>query len=569
MRKFLATTGFILLVAALAAGIWWAWPILFPQLPSGWLSTLGRADAALLQNRPDIAKAALEPVPAALPVSAWLQWEKRVAKIAALTGDWKWAAASAAPARAQYPGNEQLTAIEVWALLQDHRPAEALSRAEHVLKSPPWAKLRTQAAVEAAGLASGDWSDLRARVAEPGAADVWDRLTGFDSSPEVSKDALLASLAEGRLDSARIHLDALSAVERDRPPFDRLQALLAYDQGDFERAAALLKSLPQQPDTLLVLGDVYLRLGDPGQARIIYDQLLSEQPDRVPLALAVNRATLALDDDPQLAADLLQRVTGGLGPGGAGRIKLLSLEARYRMGETEAVRTQLDRLISDEAESQLGLDAELLKGRLMPQWSSMPRLSSLLHRHPEAQPLAERLAWLLLAAQDYNGAHRALDLHEAALHRLGQDPPWWSWYLRGVIYAAENQLSDASKSFEKVPPPWRDATFWADWSLIATVSSQQASDNREPLLNDAFERLNKAIDLLPPSDSPQLLKRRSVWLTRRGEVEAALVPLSNKKDGQRLKASARQDFAQAVQLDAGNLRAAFLLRQTAEAQDKP
>jgi tetratricopeptide (TPR) repeat protein len=562
MRKFLAATGFILLTAALAAGGWWAWPILFPSLPSGWLSTLARADAALLENRPDLAKAALDPLPSALPVSGWLQWEKRVARTAALTKDWKWATESAAPAHAQYPGNTDLTAFEVWALLQDHRAAEALPLAEKVLKGTPWDSLRIQATVEAAGLATEDWSDLRGKLADPGVSDVWDKLSGVDSSPEVNKNALLAALADGRMDAARAHLDALSPLERDKPPFDRLQALMAYDQGDFGRAAALLKSLPHQPDMLLVLADVYLHLGDPDQARLIYDELLAEEPNHVPLALAVNRAELALDDDPQLAVNVLSRVTEGFDQAGLGKVKLLTLEARFRMGETDAVRVALDRLVAGENESALGLDAELLKGRLMPEWSSVPRLWSLLHRHPESQPLAERLTWLLLAGQDYDGAHRALDLHAAVLNKEGQDPPWWVKFLQGLIFAAENKLPQASDALASVPAPWRDATFWADWALIASVSAQLAPDSeRESLLNDALERFNRALDELPPSATADQLKRRSLWLTRRGEVQTALVPLSNREEGQKLKDAARRDLTQAVQLDTTNLKAAFLLRQ--------
>jgi tetratricopeptide (TPR) repeat protein len=206
----------------------------------------------------------------------------------------------------------------------------------------------------------------------------------------------------------------------------------------------------------------------------------------------------------------------------------------------------------------------------MPEWSSVPRLWSLLHRHPDVEPLAERLVWLLLAGRDYSGAHRALDLHEAALKAEGHEPPWWSRFLRGLLLAAENQLTEASEALGTVPVAWRDATFYADWSLVASVSAQQAAAQREPLLNDALERLNKALDLLPPSQTPDQLKRRSLWLARRGEVQTALVPLSNKQEGRSLKDAAQRDFTQAVQLDPSNLKAAFLLRQAlAVSQEKP
>src|SRR5262249_52167519 len=151
------------------------------------------------------------------------------------------------------------------------------------------------------------------------------------------------------------------------------------------------------------------------------------------------------------------------------------------------------------------------------------------------------------------------------------EPPWWSRFLRGLTYAAENRLNMASDTLAAVPSPWRDATFWSDWALVGSVRAQQTSgSDREPLLNDALERLNKALDLLPPAATPELLKRRSLWLTRRGEVQTALIPLSAKDTGRTLKDAATRDLTQAAQLDPANLKAAFLLRQTlAASQEKP
>src|SRR6185369_1449993 len=138
MRKFLVWTGSLLLIAALGLGGWWAWPILFPSLPTGWFSTLSKADAALLQNRPDLARKALDPVPQGLPVNGWLQWEKRVQAVAVRTDAWTWAAGVASSAHAQYPGNVELAAYLVWTLLKDHRAAEASVLAEKVLGGTPW-----------------------------------------------------------------------------------------------------------------------------------------------------------------------------------------------------------------------------------------------------------------------------------------------------------------------------------------------------------------------------------------------------------------------------------------------
>jgi len=573
MRKFLVLTGCLLLLAAVGAGAWWAWPILFPGLPNGWLSTLAKADAALIQHRPDLARKALGPAPKSLPVTGWLQWEKRVQEVAVSTQAWKWASEVAAAAQSQYPGNTDLTAYLVWTLLQDHRPDEALKWGEKVLTGTPWQGLTTQAKVESLGLAKGDWSEFRQTLSQPSpeAFRAYQTLASIDPQPEIRKNALLSALAEGRLEEARNHLSVLTPAQRDQPPFDRLQALMAYDAGDWNRAAALLKSMARsQPETLLVLADVYLHLGDTEQAGIIYDQLLADHPDISP-SLGINRATLYLDQgDPGGALTLLNKLVAQH-PEAASSTRLLVLEARFRLGEADTVRAALDTLIQNSGESTRGLEAELLKGRLFPEWSSVPRLWSLLHRHPDFSPLAERLTWLLLVSQDYPGAHRVLDLHEAALRKQGVLPPWWMPFLRGLLLAVEDRLPEASVSLAQVPAPWRDATFFADWSLTSLVQAQEADPGqRKPYLDDALGRLSRALDLLPPSSLPAALHRRSLWLTRRGELQTALIPLTNTPDRGALRSAAAEDLRQAVQLDPDNYRASFLLRQTMTVkQDKP
>jgi len=257
--------------------------------------------------------------------------------------------------------------------------------------------------------------------------------------------------------------------------------------------------------------------------------------------------------------------------GNRDKARLLILEARFQLGEKEAVRTALDALIGANEESNLSIEAELLKGRLFPDWSSTPRLWSLLHRHPDFPPLAERLAWLLISAQDYSGAQRVLDLHNAVLGKAGDAPPWWSRELRALLLAVDNRLPESSEVFATVPPAWRDATFFANWSLVSLIQAQQADpDERRTLLEGALENLTKALDLLPSASEPVLLKRRSVWLTRHGELQSALVPLENSSQRIQLRSAATEDFRQATQLDPENLRASFLLRQALTVpQEKP
>lgn len=574
MRKFLVLTGSLLFIAALGLGGWWAWPILFPSLPSQWLSTLAKVDAALVQNRPDQARLALSKVPEALPVTGWLQWEKRVQAVASATHAWSWAASVARTAQAQYPGNTDLTAYLVWTLLQDGKADEAWALAKKVLPGTDWASLAVQASVEASGLAQGDWSAFRETLAEPSqdSYHAYERLVGLSDDPALRKNALLAALSRGDLEGARQHLGVLTPQQRDRPPFDRLQALMAYDQGDWSRAAALLKALPKtKAENLLVLADVYLHLGDPAQAQVIYDQLLADQPDDLPASLVVNRATLALDEgDAGGARALVERWIAAHPEGGQPRIRLLALEAQFRLGD-HGVLKSLEALMAGGGESDLALEAELLKDRLYPDLTSVPRLWSLIHRHPTYQPLAERLAWLLVASQDYPGAGKVLDFHEAALEAAGQPKPWWSLLVRALLLSLENRWAEADRAFDQVPPAWRSAAFWADWALNSAVLAQVTDpDQRKPFLENALDRMTKALELLPPSSEPSALHRRSLWLTRRGEVQVALVPLEPPAQRGALRSAATEDFHQAVQLDPDNLRASFLLRQAeVTPQEKP
>ena len=413
----------------------------------------------------------------------------------------------------------------------------------HALKEVP--AINSQ--IEGDMLPSGGWAEFRTLLGEPSGVSLalYGRLGHIAPDPALQKNTLLAALSQGRLDEARDYLSVLTPEQRDRPPFDRLAALMAYDQGDWARAAALLKSLASsQPENRLILADVYLHLGDREQARVIYDQMLADKINPVPVSLGVNRATLSLEEgDPPRALELLAMVQDVSSGDETKKLRLLSLEAHFRLGETDSVKSSLESLIRTGDESELALDAELLRGRLFPDWSSVPRMWSLLHRHPDNQPLAERLVWSLVSTQDYTGAHRALDLHEAALKKIGSGIPWWSLELRALMLAAEDRLAESSDSFNQVPSAWRDAVFYSDWALVTMVQAQTSDpEGRQPFLEAALLKLTHALDLLPPSTTPEGLKRRSLWLTRRGELDSALVPLENPAQRGTLRSDAAEDF---------------------------
>ena len=163
-----------------------------------------------------------------------------------------------------------------------------------------------------------------------------------------------------------------------------------------------------------------------------------------------------------------------------------------------------------------------------------------------------------------------LGLSWAARHHLARGRRRLSLALRALILTSEDRLPEASEAFALVPPAWRDATFYADWALVSQTLAQKVDpEARKPHLDDALERLTKALDLLAPGTQAASLTRRSLWLTRKGELEISLVPLQIPARRGALKAAATEDFRQAVLLDSSNLRASFLLRQATVKQETP
>ncbi|MEI8092741.1 MAG: hypothetical protein WCG80_00855 [Spirochaetales bacterium] len=583
MKGFLRVSAWFLLLSSLGAAGWWAWPLVFPPERPGLLSRLAKADSALQQGRADLARKALEPWPEGLSAGQWLQWEKRIHSIVVKTKEWGWAASAAHLATAQFPGNTELAAFETWVLLKAGRAGEALGVSEKLLAKTVWAPLLGQARLEAGLFAakpgeprdsSSDWLALRQALATSEAADpeLYGRVLELAPDDLLRKNALLVALAQGRLDLAQGFLGALSPSERGVPPFDKLQALMAYDQEDWARSAALLRNLAvSDPTTHQVLADVYLHLGELEQARLIYDQVLADSsPSEIlPPSLYLNRATIALiQSDPGLALALLNRalVTRSSESGTPlNAIRLLLLEARRDLGEESEVRAQLDKVLGDGQETPFQLEAELLKYRLFPEMESVPRLWSLMHRHPDTPPLVERLVWSQLIVKDYPAAQKALDLYRQKSKPVTELPWWWSSY-QGLLLALDGDLQGAEKTWEEVPAAWRDTSFHANLAQVQTSLSRRApEDQRQVLLERALDNDTKALDLLPTGNGRQDLILRSQLLAHRGTVSWSLVAFQKPSLRQRWKDLALDDLRKASQLDANNLRAAFLLRQSASA----
>jgi len=88
-------------------------------------------------------------------------------------------------------------------------------------------------------------------------------------------------------------------------------------------------------------------------------------------------------------------------------------------------------------------------------------------------------------------------------------------------------------------------------------------------LENALENVTRALNLLPPNADRNSLILRSRLLTQRGSIEWALVAWQKPNARKTFRNLALDDLNKASQLDPDNLRAAFLLRQTATLQETP
>ena len=581
MRNFLRVVGWLVLAGSLAVGGWWAWPLVFPSQPPGFLSRLAKADSALQQGRPEVARKTLEPWPEGISAGQWAQWEKRIHALVLVSKDWKWAESGGRKALEQFPGNSDLGAFLTWILLKSGHSAEALAIAEKTLKGTAWESLLVQARVEnglfKVGLADEGWAALGASLASPdaGSPELYEKVLELAPEAQIKKNALLEALSVGRVDLAKNYLGSLTENQRSQAPFDRLQAYMAYDQEDWLKSAALLRNLgTSDTATYQVLADVYLHLQQFEQARIIYDQILADtaDPKAIPDSIYLNRATIALfEKDPGTALALLNRalLSAGQDSTGIDQIRLLLLEARQALGEGAQVRAQLDKILGNGEESAFQLEAELLKYRLFPEMMSLPRLWSLMHRHPDYPPLVERLVWLLLQQRDFLGAQRALNLFQAKVDP-SKGPPWWYLHYQSLLLALQNDLAGSLGALEKIPAPWRDTSYYANLAMVQTVRSRQVeADSRAVLLDGALEADTKALDLVSAGIGNSDLSLRSRLLAHRGIVTWSLVPYQKPSSRPKWKELALEDLRKSVQLDPENLRAAFLLRQATSTQETP
>lgn len=382
-----------------------------------------------------------------LRASNYLGILKRFYLLAEQTGSWDRFGQVALQAGNSFPGEERITALSVYGLIQLGSLHEA-SRLARYLKSESYSSLKSLALLRFPGRGDApEDTTLRPYLIELG-----------ESSPQLMEEAgaetglsgfylnaALLYLEAGDYESAlRVHDYHLSQVA---PLFS---AYLMLDLGLEERALGYWRNYTEEVspsvDTTLLGGEIYIRLGRLEEATKLYEDLRRREPAGSPttyLNLAFiepeKRERLLLEgmkhfpDSEELHTAYAEQLRS---TGRSDEAIALLEELKLRRGLSYRGRLFL------LGASSSGRNQNYLRGELWQLVNDTPY-----HREP-----AEILAYQLLGWQEYDEVELLLDRVERSIGDVG-----WIYHLRGVTVALGGDLNRARYTVEmalerSIPP---------------------------------------------------------------------------------------------------------------------
>ena len=141
----------------------------------------------------------------------------------------------------------------------------------------------------------------------------------FTGSPERKRQLEIRALAglgnvaeaRGQIQAAHKYFSALIALEPKHPHAHYRLGVVLFSQGrpdealaEFREAAKLLETAPSAP---LTLADLYTRAGDAEKGQRWIEQAIDESPKDIRPLLAMARWQLEFRNDPQVAAEVVDR----------------------------------------------------------------------------------------------------------------------------------------------------------------------------------------------------------------------------------------------------------------------
>lgn len=354
----------------------------------------------------------------------------------------------------EFPGNQTLRSIAVFAAVRSGRPRAALAAAREKLGEDhaalyAWALLsnavldRVPGADGAEQAAPGDDPPqlLLASLNRQSPADDFERAWRFTGDERYALDATLLLLGDQRADAA-IDL-ALEARLGERWPL--LVAGLLVDRARYTEATAILSRLPRSSvEAQLRLADAYSYSGRDADALEIHERLLLLPDPPLESLLGLARASAGGDRAQRLVREAAERYPDSWEAANAGAILAGTADvdlARWNGTEHEGAARLLELRLEGDPERR-GYDAAL--------WQ-------LLEDHPSPQAY-RYAAW-------YFAARRRSDEVAIVLERTRPDsstdrPASWRSFYAGLLAADAADWPRAAAEFEQSfvgSPTWEAA----------------------------------------------------------------------------------------------------------------
>ncbi|MFW5747336.1 MAG: tetratricopeptide repeat protein [bacterium] len=448
------------------------------------------------------------------------------------------------------PGNEELWAVHVYALIKRGYYEKGFSSAAEHLVSEEYRTLQYEAALKMnpdrvdPGFFEGSRFAPLAAATESLDPAAFEELASRLDDPRLYAASAVLWMISGEQERA---METAGRLERYRE-YDLLRLYIAYDGGNFETALELLTRMNEtgriEPYRAVMLeADILMSLGHFDRASASYRNLIETQPEAswIPylnlswLAEREGRGEEALS----YLFDAYEHF-----PGKKQVIlpyALFLLQQNRGAEAAEQLETLQERLSEDEDEDEdegLALLIHYVRSADTNPQQFRAVLWELYNAYPGNEKIAQFFTWYLLGFNALGDARLVLDRFETEYGAVE-----WTYFYRGIISALGGDIETARENLETA---FELKERWETQYNLALIAMKRGN------ITDALERFRSAEILL--SGSPEAVVKTAELAEIRVKIASILF-----LDGE--YSAAARELSYALDLDPKNLEGRFLSKQ--------
>jgi tetratricopeptide (TPR) repeat protein len=476
--------------------------------------------------------------------STWMSLLDRGVRVSEGLGDYTLLLDLSERAVEDLPGNEELWAVHIYALIRRGYYEKGFSSASEHLESEEYRTLLYEAALNMnpdrvdPGVFEGSPLAPLAEDAESIDPEPFETLAESLDDPRLYAASAVLWMMSGRSDRA---METAERLERYRE-YDLLRLYIAFDGGDFETALELLTRLNetgriQAYEAIMLEADILMNLGHSDRAAAAYRNLIETQPEAswIPYLNLSWLAEVRGNEEEALSHlfDAYEHFPG--------KKQVILPYALFLLQQerTDEAADQLEGLLERNPEDEeLTLLVHYIRSADTNPQQFRSVLWELYNANSGNEKIAQFFAWYLLGFNALGDARLVLDRFEAKYGAVE-----WTYFYRGIISSLKGDLENAREELETAFELRRR---WETQYNLALVAMKRGN------IGDALERFRSADTLL--AGSPEAENRKEELAEIRVKISWILY-----LDGE-YEAAARE-LRYALDLDPRNLEGQLLSKQ--------